>query len=105
VIAALRAGGHDVVDVGAHSDDAVDYPDVAKAVEVAVITGTAEGAVLLCGSRVGAAPWASREQAARLATKLLRAFLAATFPGAERHHTRRLAAVRALEARRGYARE
>ena len=136
VIAALRAGGHEVVDVGTHNVDAVDYPDIAEAVGGAVIAGTVERAVLVCGSGVGGCVAANKLPGIRasvchdvysarqgvedddinvlclgarvvgpaLAAELVRAFLAATFSGAERH-VRRLAKVRALEARSGHPSE
>jgi RpiB/LacA/LacB family sugar-phosphate isomerase len=50
----LRRDGHDVLDVGTHSADPVDYPDFAEAVAAAVIDGRAERGVLICGSGVGA---------------------------------------------------
>jgi ribose 5-phosphate isomerase B len=46
--------GHEVVDMGTHSSDPVDYPDFAEAVSKEVIEGRAERGVLICGSGVGA---------------------------------------------------
>jgi len=54
VIAGLRQDGHDLLDVGTDSVEAVDYPDFAEAVAAAVIDGRAERGVLICGSGVGA---------------------------------------------------
>ncbi len=54
VLKAILQAGHDVLDLGTHSEDPVDYPDYAEAVGVAIQTGKAERAVLLCGSGVGA---------------------------------------------------
>jgi RpiB/LacA/LacB family sugar-phosphate isomerase len=54
VVAWLRQDGHDVLDVGTDSVEAVDYPDFAEAVAAAVIDGCAERGVLICGSGVGA---------------------------------------------------
>lgn len=50
----LRKLGYDVLDLGTHSVEAVDYPDFAEAVGKAVIEGKAERGVLICGSGVGA---------------------------------------------------
>jgi len=50
----LRASGHEVVDVGTTSTAAVDYPDYAEAVAMALLDGRAERGVLICGSGVGA---------------------------------------------------
>ena len=49
--------GHEVVDVGTHSTDSVDYPDIARAVAVALTEETADPksdrGILICGSGVG----------------------------------------------------
>ncbi len=46
--------GHEVVDMGAYEEDPEDdYPDFARAVGEALITGKAERGVLICGSGVG----------------------------------------------------
>ncbi|MEP6714865.1 MAG: ribose 5-phosphate isomerase B [Terriglobia bacterium] len=50
----LKGLGHEVVDVGTYTTDAVDYPDYAKKVGAAVLDGTAERGILVCGSGVGA---------------------------------------------------
>jgi RpiB/LacA/LacB family sugar-phosphate isomerase len=57
---ALREEGHDVIDVGTGSTAAVDYPDFAEAVAVAVRDGRAERGVLICGSGVGASVAANK---------------------------------------------
>jgi ribose 5-phosphate isomerase B len=54
VVERLKAKGHDVTDLGTHSEAAVDYPDFAHAVASAVAEGRAERGVMLCGSGVGA---------------------------------------------------
>ena len=55
VLAAIVAAGHDVVDLGVHSDAVrVDYPDVAATVGEAIDDGRAERGILVCGSGVGA---------------------------------------------------
>ena len=54
VLAAVRRAGHEIVDLGTHNTDPVDYPDYARAVGEAIQQGRAERAVLLCGSGVGA---------------------------------------------------
>ena len=57
----LRALGHDVTDVGAHSCVATDdYPDFAEVVGKAVLDGRAERGVLICGSGVGASVAANK---------------------------------------------
>lgn len=52
---ALREAGHEVVDLGTHSAEPVDYPDYARAVGRAVLDGRAQRGVLICGSGAGAA--------------------------------------------------
>ncbi len=50
----LRGQGHEVLDVGTHSTEPVDYPDYAEAVGRAVLDGRAERGLIVCGSGVGA---------------------------------------------------
>ena len=63
----LRRDGHDVLDVGTHSVEPVDYPDFAEAVGTAVIEGRAERGVLICGSGVGACVAANKLPGVRAA--------------------------------------
>jgi RpiB/LacA/LacB family sugar-phosphate isomerase len=60
VAEALRQTGHEVVDVGTHSTEPVDYPDSAEAVGRAVVDGRAERGILICGSGVGASVAANK---------------------------------------------
>lgn len=54
VVDAVRAAGHEVLDLGTDSTQAVDYPDYAEKVGRAIQSGGAERGILLCGSGVGA---------------------------------------------------
>jgi RpiB/LacA/LacB family sugar-phosphate isomerase len=122
----LRSQGHEVIDKGTHSTDAVDYPDFAEAVGKALID------VLICGSGVGASVSANKIPGIRaavchdsysarqgvehddmnvlvlgariigieLARELVSHFLAAKFSDEERHH-RRVEKIKALERRYG----
>jgi ribose 5-phosphate isomerase B len=54
VMEEVRAAGHEVLDLGTHSTDPVDYPDYARAIGQAIQQGRAERGILLCGSGVGA---------------------------------------------------
>ncbi len=63
----LRSRGHDVVDVGTDSDQAVDYPDFAEVVAVAVRQRTVDRGVLICGSGVGASVAANKVPGVRAA--------------------------------------
>src|SRR5882724_163194 len=54
IIAALA--GHDVIDLGTHDASVrVDYPDKARQIGEAILSGQAERGVLVCGSGAGAA--------------------------------------------------
>ena len=56
----LKGLGHTLVDLGTNSEDPVDYPDYAEAVGKAVLGGTAERGILICGSGVGASVAANK---------------------------------------------
>jgi len=55
VIESVRAAGHEVIDVGTYSADAVDFPDFTKKVGEAIQKNEAERGIIICGSGVGAA--------------------------------------------------
>ena len=56
----LAKKGLNVVDVGTHGSDAVDYPDVAVLVAGKVSSGAAAKGILVCGSGVGMSIAANR---------------------------------------------
>ena len=56
----LREHCEEVVDVGTHTPDPVDYPDFAEAVGKAVFEGRADRGVLICGSGIGASVAANK---------------------------------------------
>jgi ribose 5-phosphate isomerase B len=60
VLKAVRNAGHEVVDLGTHSTEPVDYPDYAEKLGRAIQEGKAERGILLCGSGVGAAVAANK---------------------------------------------
>src|SRR5713101_4056357 len=68
VIDEVRKLGHEVLDLGTHSTDPVDYPDYARAVAEAVRDGRADRAVLICGSGAGACVAANKFRGIRAAT-------------------------------------
>lgn len=68
VIDELRKAGHQVTDLGTNSTEPVDYPDYARAVAEAILSGRAERAVLLCGSGAGACVAANKFRGVRSAT-------------------------------------
>jgi ribose 5-phosphate isomerase B len=53
IVAWLQNHSHQVEDVGAHSEESVDYPDYAGKVAKAVAKGEAERGVLICGTGIG----------------------------------------------------
>lgn len=46
---------YEVTDFGCHSEDPVDFPDIAKMVTNAVLSGEADRGIMFCGTGVGAA--------------------------------------------------
>jgi ribose 5-phosphate isomerase B len=68
VLETLRAGGHDVVDLGTDTDEhRIDYPDKARELGEAILDGRAERGVLVCGSGVGASVAACKLRGIRAA--------------------------------------
>lgn len=49
----LREEGHEIIDVGTHTTDSVDYPVFGESAARAVANGEAERAVLVCGTGQG----------------------------------------------------
>ena len=54
VLESVKAAGHQIIDVGTHSAESVDFPDFAKKVGEKVQSGEAERGILICGSGIGA---------------------------------------------------
>jgi RpiB/LacA/LacB family sugar-phosphate isomerase len=54
IVARLRQEGFEVMDLGSHSLEPVDYPDYARAIGETVQAGKASRGILICGSGVGA---------------------------------------------------
>lgn len=128
IVEHLKASGHMPLDMGTHSQDPVDYPDVARKVAEAMQQGKAELGILICGSGVGTSVAANKFKGIRaglchdtysahqgredddvnvlclggrvigpeLALEIVKAWLAASFSGLERHR-RRLEKVIAIE--------
>jgi ribose 5-phosphate isomerase B len=63
----LREGGHEVIDLGVHSAERVDYPDYGYALAEAIAEGRADKGVALCGSGIGISIAANRHPACRCA--------------------------------------
>lgn len=63
----LHKAGHSVQDLGTHSGDSMDYPDVAHPLADSVEQGEAELGILICGSANGVAITANKHQGIRAA--------------------------------------
>ncbi|HYA01735.1 MAG TPA: ribose 5-phosphate isomerase B [Syntrophobacteria bacterium] len=65
ISADLCREGFQVIDLGTHSTDPVDYPDYARAVGKAIQEGEAGRGILVCGSGVGACVAANKMRGVR----------------------------------------
>ena len=63
----LREQGHDVLDLGTHSHESVDYPRFGAMLAEALAEGRAERGITVCGSGIGVAIAANRNPACRCA--------------------------------------
>jgi ribose 5-phosphate isomerase B len=54
IIAVVRAMGHETIDLGTCSTEPVDYPDTARDIARSLQSGSADRAILICGSGIGA---------------------------------------------------
>jgi ribose 5-phosphate isomerase B len=63
----LRAGGHEVLDLGTHSEEPVDYPPLCAAAGRAVVAGQAEFGIVLGGSGQGETISANKVRGVRAA--------------------------------------
>ena len=67
VVAFLRELGHEVADIGTHSEEQVDFPDIAAALCASVNAGEAERGIMVCGTGVGASIAANKVPGIRAA--------------------------------------
>ncbi|HZH04855.1 MAG TPA: ribose 5-phosphate isomerase B [Myxococcaceae bacterium] len=61
----LLGRGLEVLDLGTHGPEPVDYPDYAEFVGNAIVTGRADRAILVCGSGVGVSVAANKHPGVR----------------------------------------
>ncbi len=54
ILQAVKASGHEPLDLGAFNAESSDYPDFALKIGQALLAGQVERGVLICGSGVGA---------------------------------------------------
>lgn len=59
---------HEVMDVGTHTSESVDYPDLAFEVAKLVGSGQADRGILICGTGIGMAIAANKVRGVRAAT-------------------------------------
>ena len=64
----IRSLGHEVIDLGTDSTEAVDYPDYALRVAESILSGDADRGLMLCGSGVGATIAANKVPGIRAGT-------------------------------------
>lgn len=67
LVAWLRDAGHQVDDLGAHSNASVDYPDYGYRLAGEIASGRAERGVALCGTGIGISIAVNRNPACRCA--------------------------------------
>jgi ribose 5-phosphate isomerase B len=67
IIELLKSLGHDPLDAGPMTCEAVDYPDIAGAVASLVASGSVERGVLICGTGIGMAIAANKYAGVRAA--------------------------------------
>jgi ribose 5-phosphate isomerase B len=63
----LHELGHEVDDVGSFDPHPVDFPDIARKVAAAIVSGKAERGLMVCGTGVGAAIGANKMKGIRAA--------------------------------------
>lgn len=63
----LRDAGHEVEDLGTHSEESVDYPEYGALVARAVVNGDADYGVCVCGTGIGIGIAANKVKGARAA--------------------------------------
>ena len=68
VLDTVREMGHEAIDLGTHSADAVDYPDYAEKAAHAIHEKRADRAILVCGSGAGICVAANKFKGVRAAT-------------------------------------
>lgn len=67
VINHLKQRGIEYKDYGCYDENSVDYPDIAKAVGEAVVSGECENGILICGTGIGISIAANKIKGVRAA--------------------------------------
>lgn len=63
----LQDLGHEIDDVGSYDPDPVDFPDIARKVAAAIVSGRSTRGLMVCGTGVGAAIGANKMKGIRAA--------------------------------------
>jgi ribose 5-phosphate isomerase B len=63
----LQDLGHEIDDVGSYDPDPVDFPDIARKVAAAIVSGRSARGLMVCGTGVGAAIGANKMKGIRAA--------------------------------------
>ena len=67
LVAFVREGGHEAIDLGTHGHNSVDYPRFGASLAEALADGRAERGIAICGSGIGIAIAANRNPGCRCA--------------------------------------
>ena len=67
VLPSLESDGHEVIDLGANSEQPVDYPDYAMKIATVILSGKVERDIFICGSGVGGCVAANKVPGVRAA--------------------------------------
>ena len=67
LVAFVREGGHEAIDLGTHGHNRVDYPRFGASLAEALADGRAERGIAICGSGIGIAIAANRNPGCRCA--------------------------------------
>ncbi|WP_011581840.1 MULTISPECIES: ribose 5-phosphate isomerase B [Chelativorans] len=67
IISHIESLGHEVIDVGCHSTDPVDFPDIAQDLTDKLLKGEGDRGLMVCGTGVGAAIAANKRAGIRAA--------------------------------------
>jgi ribose 5-phosphate isomerase B len=67
VLAHLREQGHDVTDLGTNGAESVDYPEYGHKLAQAIVSGSAERGIAICGSGIGISIAVNRNPGCRCA--------------------------------------
>jgi len=67
LVAHARTADHEIVDLGTHGRDSVDYPDFGRRLAELVVAGEVDRGVLVCGTGIGISIAANRVAGARCA--------------------------------------